>query len=224
MSVAEEYVTQSAEIPSLKKYEDCDIVLFEAPFDGLIANAVFTPSEYIQGAYYTRSLQLHVRSQDDSNHVVTNLSLDSDDVLLPGDRSQNLSMIFPPVSVRVRKNDSIVWSSIGSVGEGLTVPSSEVEILFEKRGIVENVPLPVLWRSCVPSYWIGKSVRVTYHDRDIVSPRSDFSSTFLTVTGKLLGADTSGVRLQVQPDDSEPIKERLLFYNRIGELELIACA
>lgn len=223
MSVAEEYVTQSAEIPSLKKYEDCDIVLFEAPFDGLIANAVFTPSEYIQGAYYTRSLQLHVRSQDDGNHVVTDLSLDSDDVLLPGYRSQNLSMIFPPVSVRVRKNDSIVWSSIGSVGEGLIVPSSEVKILFEKRDVEENVSLPVLWRSCVPSYWIGKDIQVTYHDRDIVSPRGNFSSTFLAITGNLLDADTSGIRLRVQPEDGESMKERLLFYNRIGELGLIPC-
>lgn len=223
--MTEEYVTRSAETPTIGEHEDCDAILLEAPFDGLIANIAFTPSQDIQGAYYTRSLQLRVRPQAGSSHVVTHLSLDSDDVLLPGGERQNLSVLFPPVSLRVREGYSLVWSSIGSVGKGLAVPTGSVEVLFERREIKEDAPLPGLWRSCVPSYWINKNVQVIHHDRDIVSPRSNFSSTFFETTGNLLGADTSGIRLQVQSDESgETAKERLLFFNRVEKLKLITDA
>ena len=220
----EKYVTRSAETPALGEREDCDDVLLEAPFDGLIANVAFTPSQDIQGAYYTRSLQLHARSQA-SSHIVTHLSLDSDDLLLPSDERQSLPMLFPPVSLRVREGDSLVWSSIGSVGEGLAVPTGSVEILFERREISEYASLPGLWRSCVPSYWINKSVQVIHHDRDIVGPRSNFSSTFFETTGYLLGADTSGIRLQIRSDENdESAKETLLFFNRVEKLKLITDA
>lgn len=87
----------------------------------------------------------------------------------------------------------MVWSSIGGVGEGLEVPTSKVQITFEKKDHAEDLPLLALWRQCVPAFWIDKDVRVTHHDRDIVSPRHAFTSTAFESTGTFLGADTSGI-------------------------------
>ena len=223
--MTEQYVIKSAEIPRIGDHDDFETVLVEAPFDGLIANALYVPAENIQGAYYTRQLNLSVHRDGKIHHAVSTIQLNSNDVLLPAVERHRADLLMPPISMRICKGDSLVWSSIGSVGEGLEVPDSRIEITFERKSIFEDASLPDLWRQCVPEYWLGKDVRVTHHDRDIVSPRHAFTSTAFESTGTFLGADTSGIRLWARREDIEgPAKETLLFFNRLERLRLLTNA
>ena len=168
--MAEEHATRAAEVRNLEPHEDAEIPLFDAPFDGLIANVTFTPSEDIWGAYYTRELQLHVHPKAGNQHVVCSIQLGTDEVLLPGGEGHNAHLLMPPVSLRVQEGDELVWSSIGSVGEGLAVPTGTVEVVFERKEIAEYASPPELWRDCVPDYWIGKDLLVESTHRDIHGP------------------------------------------------------
>ncbi len=47
--MAEEFTTRTAGVRRLEPKEDVELPLVEAPFNGLIANVTFTPSEDIRG-------------------------------------------------------------------------------------------------------------------------------------------------------------------------------
>lgn len=208
-------MSKSVKIPPIGEHEDFEATLVEAPFDGLIANATYAPSKSIQGAYYARQLNLSVHPGGKIHHIVAPIQLNSDEILLPAGERHNVDLLMPPVSMRVRKGDSLVWSSIGSVGEGQEVAASEIEITFERKDVVEDTPLLDLWKQCVPTFWVGKDVWVIHHDRDIVSPRYAFTSTEFETKGTFLGADTAGIRLQTQLDNqATSTTETLLFFNR----------
>jgi hypothetical protein len=188
VSVAEQYTTKTVQVRSLEPREDAEIPLFEAPFDGLIANVTFTPSEEIRGAYTSRGeLQLYVDPRAGSRHIVSSIQLGSPEILLPGGERHNAPLLMPPVSLRVREGDSLVWSSIGSVGEGLEVPASEVEVVFERKDIAEDASPPELWRECVPAHWIGKDVLVEHGHRDIHGPRRPRGGSYNLYTWESVG-------------------------------------
>ena len=133
VDVAEGYTTRRAKIKELDPHEDAEIRLFEAPFDELIANVAFIPSEQLQGHYYTRQLTLSVYGKNSKRYVVALVQLGSNEILLPGGERHNAHLLMPPTSLRVREGDSLVWSSIGSAGDGLAVPASSVEVALSGR-------------------------------------------------------------------------------------------
>jgi hypothetical protein len=97
VSVAEQYTTKTVQVRSLEPREDAEIPLFEAPFDGLIANVTFTPSEEIRGAYTSRGeLQLYVDPRAGSRHIVSSIQLGSPEILLPGGERHNAPLLMPP--------------------------------------------------------------------------------------------------------------------------------
>lgn len=195
--MADEYTTRIAQVRSIEPREDVEIALLEAPFDGLIANVTLTPSEDIRGAYYTRSLQLIVHPK-----VVANLSLESNDVLLPGGEKHNMRMKLPTSSLRVRAGEPLLWSSIGSAGEGLAVPESSVELIFEQKDIPESLSPPELWIHCVPNYWIGKKVLVQHEYGITSSPehgRGAYSAYISEHAGTFQGADSNVLQVRLDP-------------------------
>lgn len=203
------HVTKTAEIRALEPYEDANLPLFEAPFDGLIANVAFTPSEDLRGAYYTRQLQLNV-NRDGGQHMVGDIQLGSDEILLPGGEMHNAQLHFPPISLRVREGDALSWSSIGSVGEGLAVPAGQVEVLFERKEIAEDTSPSELWAQCVPDCWIGKKVWLEYHDKDVYSlmrKGGSFSSTAHEYVGTFQGADTDILKIAIDPLEQASSRE-----------------
>lgn len=204
-SMAQGHTTMTAEVRRLEPFENAEIPLFEVPFDGLIANVTFTPSEDLQGAHYTRQLDISVHRDGARHHAVGMIQLGTDEVLLPGGERHNAYLSFPPVSLRVTEGDTLVWSSIGSVGEGLAVPSGTVEVVFERKDTpCSPTYSPELWKEYVPDYWIGKDVLVEYHDRDIHGPNvptGSFSSRQYEDVGTLRGADSRVLQVSVHPKE-----------------------
>jgi hypothetical protein len=134
---------------------------------------VFTPSEDVQGAYYTHQLDLSVHRDGALHHALGSIQLGTDRVLLPGGEKHNAHLYFPPISLRVHEGDALVWSSIGSVGEGLAVPEGVVEIVFERKDTPDRPTYsPELWSEYVPDYWIGKDALVEVNNRDIHRART----------------------------------------------------
>ncbi len=199
----EKYTTKTAEIRGFDPHEDAEIPLFEAPFDGLIANVTYTPAEDIQGAHDTRSLHLihHPRAGYDRK-TVANLWLEAADVLLPGGERHNVRMSFPPVSLKVHDGEPLLWSSLGSVGVGLAVPAGTVEIIFERKQIADDLSPPELWAQCVPDYWIGKKVLVKHTSKGTPRPEHGpgaYSKYEWELTGTLEGADSQILKIEVDP-------------------------
>ncbi len=225
VNVADGHTTMTAEIEGLDPHEDSEIRLFEAPFDGLIANIAFTPSEDVQGRYYTRQLNLGVQRKDGGRHVVALVQLGSDEIMLPGGERHNAHLLVPPVSLRVREGDYLVWSSIGSVGEGLAVPAGSVEVVFERRDIAADASPPELWRNCVPDYWIGKHVLVQYNDRDIHgpnAPKGEFSTYTWEDVGTFRDADAEVLQITVHPREHGRLPRDTAYpYERVTYLKLM---
>ena len=105
--MTEEHVTITAKIRKLEPHEDVVLPLFEAPFDGVIANVAFTPSVDLRGAYNTRQLQLVV-NRDGGQHMGADIQLGSVEILLPGGERHNSQLHFPPISLRVHAGDVLV--------------------------------------------------------------------------------------------------------------------
>ncbi len=199
--MAEDYTTKTVEVRALEPHEDAEITLFDAPFEGVIANVTFTPSEDIKGAYYTRALHLQSK-RNGQERMVADIQLDSTDILLPGNERHNARLTMPPSALLVREGDSLVWSSIGSVGEGLTVPEATVEIVFEQKVVTGDPSSPEYWRDSVPNYWIGKKVLIEHCHRDIHGPNrmsGSGSLYFWEDVGTFRGADSEVFQVSIDP-------------------------
>ncbi len=134
-------------------------------------------------------------------------------------------LLFPPVSLRVREGDGLVWSSIGSVGEGLAVPEGSIEIVFERKDIPEDAPQPELWRACIPNYWIDKDVLVMSHEREVHGPNAptgSFSAYTWEDVGTLRGADYEQLEVSVHPKEHGRLPRDTGFpYTRVAHLKLM---
>ena len=226
--MAENHITQVAEVRSLEPFEDAEIHLFAAPVDGLITNVAYTPSEDVHGAYYTRQLQLYVEPKADDRgyrRVVSNIQLGTTEVLLPGRESHNAHLHFPPNSLWVNEGDSLLWSSIGSVGEGLAVPSGTVEIAFEQKQISEELAPPELWVECIPNYWIGKKVWIEYADKNIheLEERGgSFSVHEDEYVGTFEGVDTEILNLALDPIEHGKLPRKTGFpWEQVIQMKLV---
>ncbi len=225
--MAEGYTTRTVAVRRLEPKEDAEIALFEAPFDGLIANVTFTPSKDIRGAYYTRQLDMSVFRNGSRHHAVGSIQLGTDEVLLPGGEKHNARLHMPPVSLRVHEGDSMVWSSIGSVGEGLAVPEGVVEVVFERKDTpYSDTYSPDLWRQYVPDYWIGKDMLLRYHDQDIHeakrTARGPFSSQYHEYVGTFQGADSEMLQVAVHPIEHGRLPRDTGFpYGHVDNLKLM---
>jgi hypothetical protein len=225
-SMAQEHTTMTAEVRGLEPFEDAEIPLFEAPFDGLIANVVFTSSEDVQGAYYTRQLDFSVHRDGALHHAVGSIQLGTDRVLLPGGEKYNAHLYFPPISLRVHEGDTLVWSSIGSVGEGLAVSEGVVEIVFERKDTPDRPTYsPELWSEYVPDYWIGKDALVEVNNRDIHSPNTpsgSFSTFAREDLGTVVRAHAEGIVLSLHPKEHGHLpQDSGCPYTQVGYLKLI---
>lgn len=223
--MAVEHVTKTAEVRRLEPHEDAEIPLFKVPFDGVIANVTLTPSEDIHGAYYTRQLDLSAHRGGSLDHAVGTVQLGSTDILLPGGERHNVHLYMPPINLRVSEGDALVWSSIGSVGEGLEVPTCEVEVVFERKDISDDATPPRLWRECVPDYWIGKKVWVHYNDVDVHSMMMagrTFSSSAQDYVGTFQGADDEILQVAVDPLEHGMLPRDTGFpYGHVDQLKLM---
>ena len=219
------HTTKTVQVRRLEPHEDAELPLFDAPFDGLIANVTFTPSEEIRGAYSGRELQLYVEPKAGSRHIVSTIQLGSDEVLLPGDEKHNARLLFPPNALKVREGDALLWSSIGSVGEGLAVPSGTVEVVFESKEVPEGTITLERLRECVPDYWVGKNVLVEYLSRDIHGPnriQGRASVYNWEVVGTFLKADRRVIAVRVHPIEHGRLPRDTGFpYYRVGQLKLM---
>jgi hypothetical protein len=225
-SMPEEHTTMTAEVRRLEPLEDAEIPLVEAPFDGLIANVAFTPSEDVQGAYYTRQLSLSVHRDGALHHAVGSIQLGTDEMLLPGGERHNVPLLFPPISMRVHEGDALVWSSIGSVGEGLAVPEGVVEIVFERKDTPDRPTYsPELWREYVPNFWISKDVWLRYSDHDIHSPQmrgETFSHQEWEAAGTFQGADSKILKVAVYPLEHGHLPRNTGFpYDQVVRMKLV---
>jgi len=216
----------TAEVRRLEPFEDAEIPLFEAPFDGLIANVSFTPSEDVRGAYYTRQLDLSVHRDGARHHGMGSINPSTDQVLLPGGERHNAHLSFPPVSLRVVEGDMLVWSSIGGVGEGLALPEGVVGVVFERKDTPYSPTYsPELCREYVPDYWVGKDVLVEYHDSDIHGPnmpRGSFSTRLYENVATFRGGDSRVLQVSVHPKEHGHLPQTTGYpWARIAHLKLM---
>jgi hypothetical protein len=200
--MTEKHITKTAEVRGIDPHEDAEILLFEAPFNGLIANVAFTPSEDVRGAYYTRELQLYSKLKAGGGHLVSSIQLSGDDIWLPSGERHHAQLLFPPASLRVREGDAQSWSSIGSVGEGPAVPAGTVEVVFERKQIDEDLAPPELWAACVPNYWIGKQVLVKHESSHTPAPGGPTGATqayYWEHIGTVHSADSESFNVVAEP-------------------------
>lgn len=223
-----EHSTMVADVRALEPFEDVELPLFEAPFEGLITNISFTPSEDVRGAYYTRQLQVYVEPTQGgrgNRRVISNIQLGTTEVLLPGGERHNAHLHFPPNSLWVNEGDSLLWSSIGSVGEGLAVPSGTVEIAFEQKQISEELSPPELWVECIPNYWIGKKVWIEYADKNIheLEERGgSFSVHEDEYVGTFEGVDTEILKLALAPIEHGKLPRKTDFpWEQVIQMKLV---
>jgi hypothetical protein len=117
------------------------------------------------------------------------------------------------------------FSSIGSVGEGLSVPPATVEIVFERKQIAENASRPELWRDYVLDYWTGKDVLVEYGHREIHGPnraRGSFTLYHWENIGRFLGADSTALQVSVHPIEHGTLPRATHYpFTRVTRLKLM---
>ena len=221
----DKYSTIAADVKELGSHEDAEIRLFEAPFDGIISNVTFTPSKDVQGKYYSRQLDLRVHTTEGGHRAVSTIQLGSDEILLPSGEKHNAHLLMPPTSLPINQGDYLVWSSIGSVGEGLVVPSGQVEIVFEQKDIADGESLHERWRQCVPEYWRGKKVLIEYQDQDVHGPNrptGEFSTYVWEDVGIFLGADSRVLQIAVDAKEHGRLPRDTGYrYEQVTELKLM---
>ncbi len=174
------------------------------PFDGLVANAVYTPAGDVRGSFdRPRTVQLRVgRLDSEEGHVLADASPQGDDFFLPANESQNIPFVGL-VGLRVREGDTLYWySHVLSDRPGVPDPGGTVEAVFEPR-TVSDVPYAQCsdFREFVPDYWRGRSLYVLFLEREVPSlppggggiETRDYTGTFKEATAEGIEMTTSWI-------------------------------